>query len=300
MEKISITPTISLLKAPDFPFCNSLLIEDQQTALVDTGLGRHNLAKVLKKIKIDLLINSHTHPDHVAGNRIICEMTSAEIYVPEQEKGNTISLDKMKTMLGIRGIDLEPSWDKIIKDIMGFQESTREKTYGEEHVFDLGKTRLEAIHTPGHSSGHFCFMIREEELLFSSDLGLDYFGPWYGYINSSLIDYFSSIEKVRKIGVKKYLASHDAEVSYNLNEGLDRCLEIIEKRKDKIISLLKEGKKDVHSLAKHNIVYRNLDSFQSPFREFLIFFHENMIRKHLKLLLDSGDIEEKGGYYTVM
>ncbi|MDO8785189.1 MAG: MBL fold metallo-hydrolase, partial [Syntrophales bacterium] len=180
MEKISLTPSVSLLLNPQFPCCNSLLIEDEKTALIDTGIGGKQLERILKETKIDVLINSHTHPDHVAGNRLVSEATSAEIYVPEQEEGNTLSLLRMKSQLGVLGKYVESAWDKVVKDVMGFSESKREKTYGEGHIFDFGKTRMEAVHTPGHSAGHFCFLLPGEEVFFSSDLGLDPFGPWYG------------------------------------------------------------------------------------------------------------------------
>ena len=84
MEKLSITPDISLLLNYKFPNCNSLLIEDEKTALIDTGLGRNLLKEILNEIKIDLLINTHTHPDHVAGNRIVAEMTLPQYMCPSK------------------------------------------------------------------------------------------------------------------------------------------------------------------------------------------------------------------------
>jgi glyoxylase-like metal-dependent hydrolase (beta-lactamase superfamily II) len=286
-----LSPSVSLLLNPKFPFCNSLLIEDEKTALVDTGLGSKELGMILKETKIDVLINSHTHPDHVAGNSLVSETTSAEIYVPEQEEGNTLSLDRMKGMLGVLGKYVESSWEKIVKDVMEFRESKREITYGEGHVFDFGKTRMEAVHTPGHSSGHFCFLLHGEEFFFSSDLGLDSFGPWYGYLNSSLEDYLYTIEKIKKTGFKRIISSHRGEIIHDLRKGLDRCLAIIEMRENKIVKLLREGGKRKGELARHGIVYRNLNNFNGPMREFLTFFEENMIREHLKLLASSGKIK---------
>jgi len=289
--KVSITPSVSLLLNPKFPHCNSLLIEEEIVALVDTGIGRKQLERILKETKIDVLINTHTHPDHVAGNSLVSKTTSAEIYVPEQEEGNTLSLERMKSRLGVLGKYVEPSWDKVVKGVMGFRESEREITYGEGHLFDFGKTRMEAIYTPGHSPGHFCFLLRGEELLFSSDLGLDSFGPWYGYLNSSLPDYLHTIEKVKKIGIKRALSSHTDGIDDDLRKGLDRCLEIIGMREERIMELLKKGEKRERYLARYGIIYHNLNNFHGPMREFLTFFEENMIREHLNILVNSGKIK---------
>ncbi|MDY7031999.1 MAG: MBL fold metallo-hydrolase [Thermodesulfobacteriota bacterium] len=299
MEKISIGSGISVLKNPKFPGCNSLLMENGKTTLVDTGLGIDQVRILMKEKRIDTLINSHTHPDHVAANHIVCNMSSAEIYIPEQEKGNTKSLETMKKNLGVSDKFVEPSWDEIVKDGMGFTESAREMTYGEGHIFDLGGIRLEAVHTPGHSPGHFCFLIRDENILFASDLGFDSFGPWYGYLNSDLGVYPATIEKVRKKKIKRAVSSHHDDVFYDLDQELDRCLHIINQRQERIVELLQEQPKTSGELANFGIIYRNLPKFQNPMKDFLTFFEENMINEHLRILQESGRITEEGGYYTV-
>lgn len=299
MEKISIGSGISLLKNPKFPGCNSLLMENGKTTLVDTGLGIDQVRRLLKEIRIDALINSHTHPDHVAANHIVCDMSSAEIYVPEQEKGNTKSLDAMKKNLGVFNEFVEPSWDEIVKEGMGFTESAREITYGEGHIFDLGGVSIEAVHAPGHSPGHFCFLIRDEDMLYASDLGFDSFGPWYGYLNSDLGVYPATIEKVRKKRIKRAVSSHHDDVFHDLDQELDRCLRIISEREERIMELLREQPKTRGDLTKFGIIYRNLAKFQNPMKDFLTFFEENMINEHLQVLQESGKIKEEGGYYAI-
>ena len=299
MERISIGSGVSVLKNPKFPGCNSLLIENGKTTLVDTGLGSEQVRKLLKEIRIDALINSHTHPDHVAANRIVCDMSSAEIYVPEPEKGNTKSLDTMKKNLGVSDKFVEPAWDEIVKDGMGFTESSREITYGEGHIFDLGGLRIEAIHAPGHSPGHFCFLLRDEDMLFASDLGFDSFGPWYGYLNSDLGVYPATIEKVRKKRIQRAISSHHDDVFHYLDQEFDRCLHILDQRQEKIVELLREQPKTSGDLTRFGIIYRNLPKFQNPMKDFLTFFEENMINEHLRILQESGRIKEEGGYYTV-
>ena len=297
MEKYSLNSTTSLIVNPKFPNCNSLLIEDEKTALVDAGLSGDHIKTILKEIKIDILINSHTHPDHVAANYMISETTSAIIYVPEQEKGNTLSLKAMEKSFGVLGQAVEPSWEKIVVDLIGFKASGRETTYGDGHIFDLGENQMEGIHTPGHSAGHNCFLFRGKDIFFASDLGIDSFGPWYGYLDSNLNDYIKSINKIKKFDIKRTISSHENDYIYNIGERLNKSLDIINQRRTKIIELLKEGPKDINQLIQSNIIYFNLDKFSSPMLDFLLFFEGNMIKEHLKNLIESGEISEKKGLY---
>ena len=297
MEKFSLNSTTSLIVNPKFPNCNSLLIEDERVALIDAGLPEEHMKAILEETRIDMLINSHTHPDHVAGNSIISETTSAILYVPEQEEGNTLSLEEMKKSFGVFGQDVEPSWERIVLELIGFKASGRERTYRDGHIFDLGENQLEAIHTPGHSAGHNCFLFRGKDLFFASDLGIDSFGPWYGYLDSNLNDYIRSIDKVKKIDIKRAVSSHQNDSIYNMEERLNKSLEIIHQRKTKIIELLKEGPKDISQLIRSQIIYYNLDKFNSPMFDFLFFFEGNMIKEHLKDLAESGIITEKNGFF---
>ena len=300
MEKLSITPNISLLLNYKFPNCNSLLIRDEKIALLDAGLGHNLLKKILNEIKIDLLINSHTHPDHVAGNRIVAEMTSAAIYVPIEEEGRSLSMKKMKKDLGVWGKFVEPAWEQVITESMGFQESLRETVYKNGHIFDLGRIQLEAVHTPGHSKGHYCFLSKDKELFFASDLGLDSFGPWYGYLDSNLDEFHKSIDMIKHMNISKGLSSHHDKLILNMDEWLNRCAEIIKNREDKILELLKEGRKYINDLSKHGIVYHNLTKLKGSIRKFLTFFEENMLTQHLRTLKNAGKVEEVSGVYRII
>jgi len=299
LKKIPVGSKVSLIANPKFPFCNSLLIEDEKVALVDSGIGVAWIKMILKEKNIDVLLNSHTHPDHITGNNFISKVTSAEIYVPEQEQGYTRSLEKMKKGLGVRGRAIEPAWDKIAKKILPNNKSCRELPLREGQIFDFGKIRLEAIYTPGHSPGHFCFFLQDEDLLFVSDLGLDSFGPWYGYLNSELGDYLSTIKKIKKMGIKRGLASHYGGVIDDLDKGLDRCLKIVDRRENRIVELLKNGPKDVDELAQCKIIYNNIDELQFPYDAFILFFEKNMIKQHLGLLMDSGKVKKEGRHYSL-
>ncbi len=299
MNKIQITKEISLLEQHKFPNCNSLLIEDDIVLMIDAGFGNELLKKFLQENRIDILITSHVHPDHVAGNSIISNLSSAKIFVPKQDLGLSQSLDKLKKKIGIKGESVENTWDIIIKNTVDFQGDTygNENTYQDGYIFDLGKVKLKAIYAPGHSDGHYCFFAEDENLLFASDLGFDTFGPWYGYLDSNLSDYMNTLESIKNINIKKCLSSHFDNVIHDINIWLDRCFKIISNRENQIIRLLQKKPASIIELAKNQIIYKNIERLEWPMNEFVLFFEQNMLRQHLNLLLKSGKIKQENKNY---
>ena len=70
----AITDRIFLVKGKNkgrFPYSHSVLILDKENALVDTGCGIETLKKIRKEYEVKYAINSHTHPDHSAGKRLV-------------------------------------------------------------------------------------------------------------------------------------------------------------------------------------------------------------------------------------
>ena len=83
MDTRKITDHITLIKGKNqgrFPFSHSILIEDDITALIDTGCGIDYLNQL--KSDVDIVIKSHSHPDHTAGNWVF---TGIPLTVPQEE-----------------------------------------------------------------------------------------------------------------------------------------------------------------------------------------------------------------------
>ena len=48
-----------------FPFCNAFLFTGHETALIDSGIGADRIREIDAISRIDTLIISHSHPDHI-------------------------------------------------------------------------------------------------------------------------------------------------------------------------------------------------------------------------------------------
>lgn len=108
-----------------------------QVAAVDAPDGAAILADLAASgwKRLDLILNTHWHPDHTQGAEMVRDQTGCRILGPE-ESNRVIALDQVLS-----------DGDQV----------------------DLGGTRLDVIHTPGHTLGHIVFIDRRGGEAFVGD-----------------------------------------------------------------------------------------------------------------------------------
>ncbi|MDD5712467.1 MAG: MBL fold metallo-hydrolase, partial [Smithellaceae bacterium] len=65
-----------------FPCCNSLFINGDVKALIDPGSGRKTLEILKERSRVDVIVNTHYHFDHIAYNYLFEE---AKIFINSLE-----------------------------------------------------------------------------------------------------------------------------------------------------------------------------------------------------------------------
>ncbi len=276
VELIPITKTISIVPGKNqgrFPTSFSFVIKGDSTVLVDTGCGIDVLQELKHEFSIDYLINSHCHPDHSAGNWVFKDKP---LWVPEQgfdTHGRLHPLSERLTEPGpVAGI-----WITFVTDTMGYQEMLPTDSYADGHEFDFGSCRLQAVHTPGHTADHFCFFEPENRILFSFDLDLTPFGPYYGHRESDLKELRESLEKMRQLNPSLVISSHREPVKENIIDQIDQFEEVLHKREEKIRSFVQQGLNFDQILEQKPIYGRY------PYQpELMKYWEGQMISKHLK------------------
>jgi glyoxylase-like metal-dependent hydrolase (beta-lactamase superfamily II) len=146
---------------------------------------------------IGLIINTHTHCDHIGGNNRI-----------QQESGCDIALHRVgKYFIDTR--DDWSTWWRYFNQEAEFFTCTRSLEDGD--MITLGPHEFEVIYTPGHAADGIVLYNRQERILISSDtLWQTDMAVMTLRIEGSraLFDMQASLEKIEKLDVQMVYPGH--------------------------------------------------------------------------------------------
>ena len=292
MEQIPITDVISLISGRSggrFPWSHSFLIQGDFTVLIDTGAGLETLREIKNRFSVDFLINSHCHPDHSAGNWIF---ENVPLHVPQQSFETHGRLEPLSQRLAEPGA-LAEIWIRFVTEEMGYQEKIPTHSFRDEDIFDFGACSLQALHTPGHTADHFCFFEPEEKILFSFDLDMTPFGPYYGHRESDIKVLRSSLQKIRGLKPRMIVSSHRDPIREDIESRIDRFESVIDQREEKILSMIQTGVV-FEDILRQKPIYQHY-----PYQpELLQYWEGNMIRKHLDALIEKEAVVKNGDVFS--
>lgn len=140
--------------------CNIVLIGGDRPILVDTGTGVYNfstfqwIAKYASLEKVDRIILTHCHFDHVGGAPEIVRRTGAKVFIHEEDADPVSNGDGWGTLSNMFGVTTEA---------LGVE------TLADGDRFSSGIHGFEVIHTPGHTIGSICLFEKASGTLISGD-----------------------------------------------------------------------------------------------------------------------------------
>lgn len=135
-----VAPNPGLMTGPG---TNTYLLGHDEVAVVDPGPAIDEHIDAILEAgagRIRWVVCTHTHPDHSPAWQAVAQATGAEVLgaLPADDRFQDDSFT--------------PSW-----------------VLEHEHLLQTPEFSLRALHTPGHVSNHFCFLLEQEGMLFAGD-----------------------------------------------------------------------------------------------------------------------------------
>ena len=149
-------PVIEYLQVGEYQVLTYLLAcpETKAGALIDPAGEEERLAAWVREQGVELkyILNTHAHPDHTLGNARIKEIFGVPVAFHRADDEFFASPEGREVAAGELGLSPPEPADIRLED---------------GNIIDLGKLRIEVLHTPGHSPGSVCFLV--EGHLFTGD-----------------------------------------------------------------------------------------------------------------------------------
>ncbi|MHA1297999.1 MAG: MBL fold metallo-hydrolase [Candidatus Helarchaeota archaeon] len=311
MKAIGNLKLVNEKKKSRFPASRTIFIDDKTKVIIDPGADEVLLKKILKNNPINIVFNSHYHYDHISNNFLF---QKSKIFINEIESSFFIDRSNIPKNVGVfevwgqKGID---DWLKYTKDPNSeqtpYSPSRNHKwylstdkldgTYQDGQVFDFGSTEMKVISTPGHSKGFCCFLFPNENAVYTGDIDLTSWGPWYHGSDSDIDDFISSSYKIAKLNVDFFITAHEIGVQTReeFNKKLKEYLKIIDKKDSLILEKLREKPLTLEEIRDFGLLYGGPQFLTDPW----VFAWETVgIKKHIERLQKNNKIvEENGKYY---
>jgi len=248
-EIVQISPLIRRITAGNAsvftgPGTNTYLIGKEEITVLDPGpaMDSHIDAITSAEGKIKQIVVTHTHPDHSPGVRLLQERMDVPAYgmLTETSKGQDRSFNP----------------DKILKD---------------GDIFEETEFTLKVVHTPGHASNHLCYILEEEEFIFTGDHIMNGSTVVIGPPDGNMKQYLDSLEKLKQFKLSKIAPGH-GEVLDSPHEVAEWIINHRLQREGKVAEALKEATKgNPESLVAR--VYDDVDSSLFPIAKASLLAH---------------------------
>lgn len=285
-----------------FPYSNSLYIDDDIAVMIDAGAGGRAYQDIQSE-KVDLLLLTHNHFDHVNGvsffknARLLASEKEAPGYTDSEVYASYAGYELWEELMDSPRQIKFGSLSAMPEDVPvnpGFHHIELNGYLQDGDIFDLGKNKLQAVYLPGHTHGHFGFIIEQSGIMFSADIDLSPFGPWYGGLFSDVDQLVDSVNRIIELDPDILVTSH-RRVFYKGQDdiigSLKAYLAIAMEREQLIWEVLQTPQ------TRSDLLKRDYISHYRHQNEYTLFWTRMMILKHIESMNKRNIITCEDGLY---
>jgi len=262
--------SLGVIKPPE----NIYVIAGHDGLIYDAGYGNKKTVKYTvsqirkieelyksqnKPFKINRILPSHAHPDHISGLKQLREMLGLKILTTQKTAEIIKDKESFKKFF-------EPNRDSMLS-VSNLRRRVKDwlqahlwrffyyRIYGLNFIKDLDELieenseilindeKWKIFHSPGHSPDHISLYNEDKGLLFSGDNVLRAITTWLGPPHCSIDDYVKSVETIQKLpNLKLILASHGSPIE-NPNERIAEILDHRKERQQQVMDLVNKNSK---------------------------------------------------------
>ena len=201
-ELVRVTPVIARVVANNpgpFTFTGTgvYIVGDREVAVIDPGPDMPDHVAALKRAlagkRVTHILVTHTHADHSPAAKPLKAWSGAKTYAFGPHGSGRDDGPKVEA-----GGDMEFTPDVRVRD---------------SDVLEGNGFTFECVHTPGHTSNHMCFALREEQALFTGDHIMGWSTTVVTPPDGDMAQYMDSVRKLEARGDRTLYPTHGAPVT---------------------------------------------------------------------------------------
>jgi len=278
-ERERVTPLISRVLARNpgpftFKGTGVYIVGTRDVAVIDPGPDFPEHVEALKRAldgrRVSHILVTHTHNDHSPAAAPLKEWSDAKTYAYGPHGAGKAE----------EGVVVEEGGD------MAFMPDVRVK---DGDVVEGDGFSFECVYTPGHTSNHMCFALREERALFTGDHVMGWSTTVVTPPDGDMTAYMASLRKLLVRDDRVLYPTHGAPVMQPhtfIQAYIDHRLE----REAQILACLRDGANTIPAMVAR--MYVDVDKRLHPAAA-------RSVLAHLIQLVGEGRVKEEDGRYML-
>ena len=227
-----------------FTGTQTYIIGQGEVAVIDPGpaIDSHigSLMSALGDEQVTAILCTHTHRDHSPASRALRERTGAPV-------------------VGCAALVIE---DEGARSDEAFDPDYRpDRVLGEGDTVSGPGWTLEAVATPGHTSNHLCFALRETRALFSGDHVMGWSTTVVAPPDGDMAEYMRSLDKLLARQDAVYFPAHGPAVE-EPRRHVGRLIEHRRQRERQILAEVEAGEGRIEAMVPR--IYAQVDPGLHP------------------------------------